>query len=69
MNKTTTQYGSNTTAFVSKFGTEVDLPLPTTLGGGGRGGGGALGWDSLLGLAFALLANRRGRANLGGSAF
>lgn len=47
MNRTETQYGTVSTAFVSKFGTEVSIPPPTTKSGGG---GGSLDWESLLAL-------------------
>ncbi len=56
-NKTATQYGTVQTAFVAKFGTEVNLPLPT-VGGGPSGGGGSLDWDALLGLTLIWLSRR-----------
>jgi hypothetical protein len=46
MNRTETQYGTVSTAFVSKFGTEVGIPPSTTRSGGG--GGGSLDWESLF---------------------
>jgi hypothetical protein len=61
-NKTATQYGTVQTAFVAKFGTEVNLPLPS-VGGGASGGGGAFGWDSLIALALTFIFRHRGRGS------